>query len=404
MKHAEIARYFLKLGFLGFGGPLALMVAFQRDLVGPGRWMSLERFSQALALIKALPGPTATQLAIYLGFIRGGRIGGALAGICLIAPAFFMMVGLAAFYASVESFAWSKPILFGMQAAALGVILDGLWRLAQPLVRERSFWVTTLSAALITLYKPSLEPIAIVGSGLFGVWFLAYQTTRKDKVGKLFSLGSTLTAITGSGVSDAQAKNLAVAAAATTATATAAAASPGISILLGQLAAVGLKAGLFVFGTGLAIVPLLAHDVVEQHKWLTHAQFMDALAFGQITPGPVVITMTFIGYKVAGLAGAIVATISIFAPAFFNILTWFPIAEKKLAGSPYARSFSIFALGAVVGSIFIAVIRLASNVSHGTTHPEAWVLAGLAFLIALKTKVPVWITIPLGGLVGFVSM
>lgn len=371
----EIAAYFLKMGVLGFGGPLALMAAFQRDLVDKRRWLAPEQFARALALIKALPGPTATQVSIYMGFVRGGRIGGLLAGICLIFPSFLMMVGLATFYASIEAFVWSKPLLFGMQAAALGVIAESAWRLSSPYRSTRSFWMVALAAALLTAWRPAIEPIVIVGSGLLGLAILpALEKPKRSAVAHALLPGFALsTGILG---------------------------SPALGSLLG----VCFKAGAFVFGTGLAIVPLLAHDVVETHHWLSQQQFMDALAFGQITPGPVLITATFIGYKVAGVLGAIVATFGVFGPAFFNILTWFPHAERRLGGSARTRQFVMWAIAAVIGSIVVAIGRLASTPPSGGTYVLGAMISALSLALSLLTHAPVWAIIPGGGLITAIAM
>ncbi|MBI3555205.1 MAG: chromate efflux transporter [Deltaproteobacteria bacterium] len=368
MHYKEIALYFLKLGFLGFGGPLALLASYQKDLVEKRKWLSPERFAQGLALIKALPGATATQTAIYLGNVRGGVPGGLIAGTCLIAPSFVMMLCLGVFYTSVQSLAWSKALFFGMQSAALGVIVESVWRLSKPYRLEFMFWVMAVLACLLATLRPSIEPLVIIGSGLFGILIMKLT---------LRSTGQAMLALLPMGLLGGAGVELGV---------------------LKSLTAVFLKAGVFIFGTGLAIVPLLAHDVVETHHWLTQAQFMDALAFGQITPGPVLITSTFIGYKVAGIVGAVVATAGVFFPAFFNILTWFPIAERKFSKSPYARQFVMFAVGAVVGSIAVAVVRLGMAPTSGGTHALAATIAVAALLISLFTKFPVWLVIPCGGL------
>lgn len=369
-RYTEIFLYFLKLGLLGFGGPFAIMAAIQKDLVESRRWMSTEHFARSLALIKALPGPVATQLSIYLGFIRGGRIGGVLAGIALIMPAFFMMIGIAAFYSSIEQFAWTRPILFGMQAAAIGVIIDSVWKLARPYKNLTSFWIIALLAAALTFWWPSSEPLVIIGAGILGTLVMK------------FAKGGTFVA--------QLAPPFAIAAV--------------TMPVLAQLAGVSLKAGAFVFGSGLAIVPLLAHDVVEVHKWLTQQQFMDALSFGQITPGPVVITVTFIGYKVAGLTGALIATVGVFAPAFINILTWFPAAEKRLSKSPYTPRFVAWAIAAVVGSIALAVAKLGlAAASENHASPLLFcVIIAVSLVTILKTRAPVWMIIPAGGLLAAV--
>lgn len=366
--YREIFGYFLRLGLLGFGGPMAVMASLRRDLVEQRKWIDHERFDRAFALIKALPGPVATQLAIYMGQARGGRIGGLIAGFMLILPAFLMMIALAAFYTSIESLKWTESVMLGMQATAVGVILESIWKLAQPYRGERAFWIAAIAGAFITVWKPALEPAAIIGAGVLGMMIMRLNPSIvKMILPPMFAAGL------------------------------------GVPTITGQLLGVALKAGAFTFGTGLAIVPMLANDVVHDFRWLTERQFLDALAFGQITPGPVVISITFIGYKVAGLWGAVVATAGVFAPAFLNILTWFPIAERKIGKSPYTRQFILWALGAVVGSIAVSLLRLAMNqpaTSSSATHIMFAVLALAAFVAALRTKLAVWVIIPAGGIIG----
>ncbi len=173
--------------------------------------------------------------------------------------------------------------------------------------------------------------------------------------------------------------------------------SPERGSVLLDLFWVCFKAGAFIFGTGLAIVPLLEADVVRNHHWLTHAEFMDGLAIGQITPGPVVITATFIGYRTAGVWGAVIASAGIFLPSFVNILFTVPLIWKKVAGTPRAAAFTAWALPAVVGGIFAASARL------GVLTLQSWKL-GFFFAISLalliRFKLPAWLLIPGAGLVG----
>ena len=375
----EITAYFLRAGALGFGGPLALIAAFQRDLVEREKWIEQKEFARALALIKALPGPTATQLAIRLGAIRGGKIGGLVAGVCLITPSFFMMVLLGSFYGSFAAAPETKTVLFGVQCAAFGVIAESALRLARPYQKSLRFWIMAILSAAVTLWRPSLEPLVILGAGLFGAFGISLLSRQTLKV-----------------VIPA-----------------AAFANPGMALttevstisslpILTKLFAICLKAGTLVFGTGLAIVPLLAHDVVDTHHWLTQPQFMDALAFGQVTPGPVLISASFIGYRVAGLLGALVATLGVFGPAFFNMLTWFPLAERAVGDSPRTRSFVEFAVAAVIGAILVSLTRLGASLYAANPGFSGILIAFAALSLCLLSKLPVWLVIPAGGLAALI--
>jgi len=167
-----------------------------------------------------------------------------------------------------------------------------------------------------------------------------------------------------------------------------------------NLAAVTFKAGALVFGTGLAIVPMLQHDVVDKYHWLTQSEFLDALAFGQMTPGPVVVTATYIGHKLAGIPGAIVGTVCIFAAAFFHMSTWFPQVVGKLRGKKWINDFVFGAVAAVIGPILVTVLKMGLAL-HMT--PILIILLIIAFVITLGNKMPLWLLIPVGGLLNFLA-
>jgi chromate transporter len=339
-EYKEVFSYFLRLGLVGFGGPLALVSNMQKYCVEEKKWLDHEEFNSTFALIKAMPGPIAFMTAVFLGKKRAGFWGGLLAGVGLNLPAFFLMILFSLFFSSVSHFTFIHILMTGMQVTALGVILGSLKGLVKGRERNVFFWLLVMISGFINYFYPSLEPVVIIG---FGLMLIAQR--------KILDLGT--------------------------------------------LALVCFKAGALVFGSGLAIVPMLQHDVVTKYQWLTQSEFLDALAFGQMTPGPVVITATYIGHKMYGMSGAVVATLCIFAAAFFHMSTWFPLVVKKLKGKSWVNDFIFGAIAAVVGPIIVAVVKLGIGV-HMT--PFLGTLAVISFFLTLKGKFPLWAIIPLGGL------
>jgi chromate transporter len=357
----DIARLFFKLGCLGFGGPIATMAMMEEETVARRNWITRERFNQAYALVKTLPGPAATQLAIYLGQVRGGRLGGLIAGGLFIFPAFFLVLVLSFFYEKVHTIPTAEALFQGMQVAALVVILDSVLRMAKPYSKSgRAIAIGIITGAVI-YWSPRLEPVMIIGAGLFGAF-------AADRIGalraRLFSAAPVFQLV------------------------------PAL-----QLVMVCFKAGFLVFGTGLAIVPLLEGDVVGHYHWLTHSEFLDGLAIGQITPGPVVITSTFIGYRIGGLMAATMATMAMFAPGFFNILIVIPIIEKRIQNSPRLKGFTNWAIPTVIGGIIATTFRLGII---SVTTPGLAMLLVLSGIWVFKLRPPVWIVIPICGIVNFI--
>ncbi len=350
----EIFSIFSRLGVLGFGGPLATIAMMEEETSRKRKWLTAEQFSEAYALCKLLPGPVATQMAITLGRLRGGTWGGLLAGSLFILPSFFMVLAFSYFYTHSSLTQTFSPLFSGMQAGALSVILLSTFQLAKPYQRKGDAWAIALASACVVFFKPALEPLIILGFGLIGANFS----------GRFF--GKKILSI-----------------------------SPAI-LVPGLLFWTCFKAGAFVFGTGLAVVPVLEADVVQKFHWLTHSEFMDGLAIGQVTPGPVVITATFIGYKAAGLVGALVATFGIFFPAFVNILFFLPKVWKKMSGTKGAQGFTAWAIPAVIGSILATTLQLGLVTLH--TPLLIGIFCAL-LLISLLWKPPAWAAIPLAGAV-----
>lgn len=384
----EVLIYFVRLGIAGFGGPLALVADMQRDLIEARRWMEPEPFARAFALIKAMPGPVAFQTAVFLGHHRAGFWGGVAAALGLIFPPFVMMVLFGVFYGSWRHLSGSASFLTGMQATAIGVIIASLKNLSGPQRKKLIFWLLGAFAIAVTWRSPAAEPILIVGCGILtAVLFqLRSRGVRLPVIDRLkLSLAFGIRDFSWFMWGDSLA-------------AAGSAAPPALHDLFWSC----FKSGALVFGSGLAIVPLMEHDFVQRLGWLTHQEFMDSLAFGQITPGPVVITATFIGFKSLGLMGAVVGTGAIFLAPFFHMMTWFPRFNDRLSRVAWIPAFLTGAISAVVGSILATAFRLSSTLEmKWLTIP----LIAISLYASLRTRIPVWLLIPLGGVVsGAVSV
>ncbi|PYM32198.1 MAG: chromate transporter, partial [Candidatus Rokuibacteriota bacterium] len=270
----SLLRYFAYLGSLGFGGPVALVGYMQRDLVERRRWFSREEYLKALALSQLAPGPLAAQLAICLGFIHSRVRGATLVGLTFILPSFLMTVAIGWFYVRYGGLPWMQAVFYGVNAAVIAIIVRAGSKLARfTLGRERLLWAVFVLMTVVTAWSESEILTLFV---LCGVATLVVQAPPAF-------LRKAPSACVG-------------------------VAAPA---LLAELLWFFAKAGAFVFGSGLAIVPFLYGGVVQQHRWLTDKQFLDAVAVAMLTPGPVVITVAFIGYLVAGFAGAGAAAVGV---------------------------------------------------------------------------------------------
>ncbi len=343
-KLLDIAKYFFKLGLFGFGGPLAIVANIQKDLIEKKRWISSDEFNSAFSLIKAMPGPVAFMSTVFIGRTHAGFWGGFIAGVMLNLPAFFLMMAFAYFSNQFHEHPNIETFFIGMQIATIGVVLSSLKNLFGNNYKKISFWILVCLSALLFLRFPNLESLFIILFGLSIVGFKKYNSKKLSISGDLFW--------------------------------------------------VCFKAGALVFGTGLAIVPTLKTQVVDQYHWLTYSEFMDALAFGQLTPGPVVITVTYIGFKLSGLIGALMATIAIYLASFIHMSTWFPHVFKKIKGKSWVQDFSFGAIAAVIGPIIVTTFGLAKNIPTSTGY---FFIAVLSFILSLKSKLPVWSLIPLSG-------
>lgn len=367
----DIFTYFIRLGVTGFGGPLALIAQMHRDCIHKKHWITEDDFRQNFALIKSMPGPVATQMSIYLGYRRGGFWGGLLAGIALNLPAFFLMIFLAMTYERIEGSAVSAAALTGIQMAALALIFHSLKSMTSIYWRRFRFWMMALIGTLLFFVMPVPEIALIL---LFGLISTAMDGHFSDDGKTMRSWFVPPMAL--AGMEPALVSALAL---------------DSTSVLV-TLAWTCFKAGAFVFGTGFAIIPFLQRDFVEVLGWVDITTFKDALAFGQMTPGPVVVTVTFLGYKIAGLMGAVVATVAVYFPSFFHHLTWYPRFSQRLAQMTWVPSFVIGAISAVSAGILWVI---GTNL-RGLSAFQSVVFV-LSLLLVEKSKLPSWFIIIMAG-------
>ncbi|MBZ5654777.1 MAG: chromate transporter [Acidobacteriia bacterium] len=347
--------YFLRLGTVGFGGPIALAGHMQQDLVEDRGWVRKEDFVEGLALAQLAPGPLAAQLAIYLGYIRGGVVGATAVGVAFVLPSFLMVLGLSAAYVRFGGLPWMQAMFYGIGAAVIGIIARSAFKLTRlTLARDRLLW------------------------GIFAVLAVSTAWTSQEIIW-LFLLGGVVNLLVKAFPSRLQASG---------------AVSPlfmpvtlgafGVSETLFQIFFYFAKAGMFVFGSGLAVVPFLYGGVVQGHHWLTDHQFVDAVAVAMITPGPVVITVAFIGYLVAGATGATAAALGIFLPVYLVVILLAP-SYKRWAKNPQLNAFVRGVTAAATGAIAGAVIVLARRSVYDL--PTVLICA-LSLAVLFRWKVP----------------
>ncbi|MGT2504836.1 chromate transporter [Cupriavidus basilensis] len=332
----QLVLYMLRLGTLGFGGPVALAGYMHRDLVDERKWITDADYKEGLALAQLAPGPLAAQLAIYLGYVHYRIVGATLVGIAFVIPSFLMVVALGWAYVRFGGLTWMQSVFYGVGAAVIGIVAISAYRLTNKSVgRDKLLWVIYLVLATVTVVTESEIAWLFLAAGMV-VWFWR-APPKWLRQGGLNAIAATQVPTTVSGI-----------------------VSTVDWPLLAQVGVFFAKAGAFVFGSGLAIVPFLYGGVVTEHHWLNDKQFVDAVAVAMITPGPVVITVGFIGYLVAGLPGASVAALGTFLPCYLFTVIPAPYF-KKYGKRPGIIAFVDGVTAAAVGAITGAVIVLAKR-------------------------------------------
>ncbi len=331
----QLIIYMLRLGTFGFGGPVALVGYMHRDLVELRGWISEEDYKEGLALAQMMPGPLAAQLGIYLGYVHYRVLGATLVGVAFVVPSFLMVVALGWAYTHFGGLPWMQAVFYGLGAAVVGIIAMSAHKLTRKTIgTDKLLWAIYLTLAAVTVLTESEIAWLFIAGGLL-VWFWRAPPKWLHKGGLNALAIAHLPATTGF-------------------------LSRFDFSLLGQIGLFFAKAGAFVFGSGLAIVPFLYGGVVTEHHWLTDKQFVDAVAVAMITPGPVVITVGFIGYLVAGFSGACIAALATFLPCYLFTVLPAPYF-KKYGKLPAVRAFvdgiTAAAVGAITGSVIVIARR-----------------------------------------------
>jgi chromate transporter len=370
--------YFLRLGTLGFGGPIALAGYMQRDLVERRRWISKRDYLEGLALAQLAPGPLAAQLAIYLGWLRARVLGATLVAAAFILPSFFMVLVISAFYVRYGGLPWMQSAFYGIGAAVIAIIARSAVKLVKlTLARDRLLWVLFAVSMLATAWTESEIIWLFLGSGIVALlvrfpprWGAATTSALLPMIGGAnLALGVTV--------------------------------APAMTSwpLLGRLAMYFAEAGALVFGSGLAIVPFMHGGVVNQFHWLSERQFLDAIAVAMITPGPVVITVAFIGYLVAGATGASAAAVGIFLPCYLFVVIPAPYF-RRFADNPRVKAFvdgvTAAATGAIAGAAFVLGRRALTDVGAVAIALATWLI------FSRFKKLPEPIVIIAAGVVGLI--
>lgn len=373
--------YFLKLGTIGFGGPVALVGFMHRDLVEKKGWLTEDTYKLSLALAQIMPGPLAAQVAIAIGYFEGGVLGATLVGLAFVIPSFFMVVAISVAYVAYGGLWWMQALFYAIGATVIAIIAIAAYKLARSTnKRDPLLWGIFVALTVVTTWSQTELAEFFILAGLIVLLFRAWPGW---KPGLLMMLSAIVMGLTvwlmevwlGQAGTAADSANV-----------------------LAQLLLFFTKAGAFVFGSGLAIIPFLQQGVVQQFGWLNEHQFLDAVAVAMITPGPVVITVAFIGFLVAGLAGSIMAAIGIFLPVYlFTILPapWF----KRHRDNPQLKAFVDGATAAATGAITGAVLVLGARAINDV--PTALIgITSFAVLWRFKISEPVLVAI--SGLVGLI--
>lgn len=360
---AKFTLYFLKLGCIGFGGPIALVGYMQKDLVDERKWISQEDYLNGLAFSQLAPGPLAAQLAMYLGFVRAGFVGATMIGAAFILPSFLMVLAIGKAYVLFGGTRIISALFYGIGAAVIAIIARSAMKLVKTSVKkDKLLWAVFLALGISTAITEKEIVWLFLAGGLLVMIARTGFSAWKQRISALSFIPSGM----------------------------------GILSATGPLFLFFVKSSLFVFGSGLAIVPFLHGGVVQEHHWLTETQFLDAVAVAMITPGPVVITVAFIGYIVSGASGACAAALGVFLPVYLFVVVLGPL-YKRFSANPQIRAFVQGVTAAATGAIAGAVVVLGKHSIH-----DYWTIgiAVVTFLILLKWKIPEPIIILASGLLG----
>ena len=367
----ELVRYYLRLGLLGFGGPVALVGQMEREMVGEKKWLTKDEMREGIAVCQSLPGPLAIQVGIWISYIRGGFWGAWAGGWAFILPNFIIVATLGALYVHFGGLPWVTAIFYGVSPAVIALILHSCYRLTKLGMRDWLEWALAAAAFAITVAVRAEVALVFIACGVVGVLYYGslFRARKTASTTTSLMLGVPLVASV---------------------------ASPEtLGAMLGKLLTFFLKAGSLTFGSGLVIVPFLEKGLVQQTGWLSEREFLVAVAMGMISPGPVVITATFVGYLVAarlggslvdGFWGSLVSTIGIFLPSFLLVLIVAPILVRYRTNLN-VQGFIKGAYAAAIGTILGACVLL-GRIAIGDWLTALVALASLLVLFRWKVSNP----------------
>ena len=382
----EIARVFLKIGAMSYGGP-AIMGIMQTEIQEKRRWIEKPQFVEGLALVNMLPGPGATQLGIYLGHTKAGLVGGIIAGVCFILPAFLIMLGLATAYVALGALPSARHAFYGIGPVVVGIFAVSVYRLGKGTIKEAAQIVIALAAAAAMLLTPVGIVLPLLAAGAVGIALFHSRRIGIITLAALFVLSGLYYA------TDIVWAKWSISV-------------PDVAPRLGptppglwELGTFFFKVGAFAFGGGLSMLAFIQEQVVNQFGWLTPREFVDGLALGQLTPGPILMLAAFIGFKLAGVAGAAVAASAIFLPSFLMVLAILPLLGK-MKDLQWLKAFMRGVGPAVIGALAVSLVQM---VPQAAPDPFTWVLLALTVSLMLLSKVGPLPLMSGGALIGLLS-
>ena len=366
----EIARVFLKIGAMSYGGP-AIMGIMQTELQEKRQWIEKPQFVEGLALVNMLPGPGATQLGIYLGHTKAGLLGGIIAGLCFMLPAFLIMLALATAYVAFGALPSARNAFYGIGPVVVGIFAVSVYRLGKGTIKEFAQIVIAFAAAAVMLLTSVGIILPLLAAGSVGI--VLFHSRRIGIIALsvlavlcgLYYASDILLAKWAVTVPDLAQRSSST--------------PPGLL----ELGIFFFKVGAFTFGGGLSMLAFIQEQVVNQFGWLTPREFIDGLALGQLTPGPILMLAAFIGFKLAGFAGAAVAGSAIFLPSFLMILSILPLLNR-MKDLQWLKAFMRGVGPAVIGALAVSLVQLAP---HAAPDPFTWLVLALTVLLLLLSKV-----------------
>jgi len=378
----EVVVYFLRLGLVGFGGPVALVGQMERELVTERKWLTKEQMREAIAICQSLPGPLAIQVGVYVSYLRAGFWGAWAGGWSFIFPNFVIVAALGALYVYLGDLRPVTAVFYGVSPAVIALIVHSCYRLAKLGMEDWLQWVIAAACLVVTVALQSEVALLFIGAGIIGVLYYGSVFRRRPPAVLQITAVPILA-------------QLAPAASGST---------------LGKLLLFFLKAGSLTFGSGLVIVPFLQQGLVQQYGWLDPHEFLIAVAIGMVSPGPVVITATFVGYLVAGFWGSLAATIGIFLPSFVLVLVAAPILARHRANlnvQGFVKGAYAAAIGTILGACIllgqiaigdwltgvIAAVSMAALIRWNVNNPLLIAVTAVVGLIAFPLLQPTWVLV-----------